>query len=111
MVDARLSSPRGAQTIALVLPPGRATVVTVAGIQAIPRNDMVILRGVPPEGMEVVLHSVGRMPIAVTIFDVTTGLPSADLAPVAHAVLDARDARAVQTQEGDVTIVAHHLDL
>ena len=111
MVNARLSSPRGARTIALVLPAGRATVVTVAGLQAIPRNDMVILRGVPAEGLEVVLHAAGRTPIALTVFDVTPGLPPADVAPVAHAVLDARDARAVPTQEGDVTIVARHAEL
>jgi hypothetical protein len=111
MVSARISSSRGARTIALVLPAGRATVVTVAGFQAIPRHDMVILRGVPAEGMEVVLHAAGRAPIPVTIFDVTPGLPTADVAPVAHAALDARDARAVPTQEGDVTIVAHHAEL
>jgi len=110
-VDARLSSPRGARTIALVLPAGRATVVTVAGLRATPRNDMIVLRGVPPEGIEVVLHAAGPTPISFTVFDVTSGLPPADVAPLAHAVQNARDARAVQTQEGDVTIVSRHLEL
>jgi hypothetical protein len=110
-VDARLSSPRGARTIALVLPAGRATVVTVAGLRAMPRNDMIILRGVPAEGIEVVLHAIGATPISFTVFDVTPGLPPADAAPLAHAVQNARDVRAVQTQEGDVTIVSRHLEL
>ena len=111
MVDVRLSSPRGARTIGLVLPAGRAAVVTVGGHQAIPRNDMLLLRGVPADGIEIVVNAVGRTPIPVTVLDVTSGLPTADVAPLAHAVLDARDARAVQTQEGDVTIVGRHLDL
>ena len=110
-VSARLTSPRGARTMAIVLPTGRATVVRVEGLAAIPRNDMVILRAVPAEGIEVAFNAVGRTPIALTILDITAGVPTADVAPVARAVLDARDARASQTQEGDITIVGRHVEL
>lgn len=111
MVSARLSSPRGARTLAIVLPAGRPTAITVGGHAALPRNDMLVLRAVPPEGIEVVLNAVERRPITLTILDITPGLPAATDAPVAHAVHDARDSSAVQTQEGDVTIVGRQLEL
>lgn len=75
------------------------------------RNGAVVLRGVPDAGVEVVLEADGQKPIALTMLEVASGLPPADAAPIAHAVLGARDERAVQTQEGDVTIVAAHIEL
>ncbi|MDB4998021.1 MAG: Peptidase, family, partial [Myxococcaceae bacterium] len=110
-VRARIESPRGARSIAVLLPATRATLVTVEGILALPHDDMVLLRAVPREGLDVVFEAVGEQPIAITVLDITSGLPPADVAPIAHAVLDARDARATQTQEGDVTMVGRHLDL
>jgi hypothetical protein len=111
MVSVRLSSARGAQTLAIVLPSGRPTAISVGGHAALPRNDMLVLRAVPPEGIEVMLNATERRPIALTVLDITPGLPSASDSPVAHAVQEARDARAVQTQEGDVTIVGRQLEL
>ena len=110
-MSVRLSSPRGARTIAIVLPAGRPTLVMVGGLRAIPRNDMVVMRAVPAEGIEVLFRAEGPRPIALTILDITPGLPAGEVAPVARAVLDARDARAVQTQEGDVTMVGRHFEL
>ena len=106
-----LQSQRGAKTIALVLPAGRRTDVVVEGVVAIPRNEALVFRGVPAEGIEVVLTGEGAGLFALTIFDVTPGLPPVDVAPIANAVRDARPREAVQTQEGDVTIVAAHVEL
>jgi hypothetical protein len=110
-VRARLQSPRGARTIALVLPASRATTVTVEGHVGIPHNDALVLRGVVKDGIEVTIEADGQKAIALTILDVTPGLPSREVAPIARDVLDARDARAVQSQEGDLTIVANHVEL
>jgi hypothetical protein len=107
----RLRSQRGARTIAVLLPPGRATVVTVEGHTALPRNDALVLRGVPADGVEVTFDADGQKPIALTILDITRGLPPREVAPIARDVLDARDARAMQTQEGDVTIAVDHTEL
>lgn len=108
---ARLSSPRHVRTLALVLPSDRVTTVHVEGRLATPRNGAVVLRGVPDTGVEVTLEASGQKPIALTILEIAPGLPPADAAPIAHAVLGARDVRAVQTQEGDVTIVAAPTEL
>jgi hypothetical protein len=108
LVRVRITSPRHARTIALA--PGSANVtVRVRGELAIPRNGMVVLRGVPDEGLEVELGSAA--PISLTILEVTPGLPPEESAKVAHDVLRARDARAVPTQEGDVTIVTRRFEL
>jgi hypothetical protein len=108
LVRVRLTSPRQARTLALVLERPDMTAY-VGGELAVARNDTVVLRGVPPEGIEVELEAPGA--IALTLLDVTPGLPPAEIAPIAHAVLDARDDRAVQTQEGDITILARHIEL
>lgn len=75
-----------------------------------PRNGMVVLRGVPDEGLEIELGGSAG-PIALTVLDITRGLPPPDVAPLAHDVLRARDARAVPTQEGDITILSRRFDL
>ena len=110
-VRVRLSSPRGARTLVILLPAGRLTVAIVENVEALPRWGAVVLRAVPPEGIEVGLHAVGQAPIAFTLFDVSSGLPAADVAPIANAVRAARPREATQTQEGDITIVSRQLEL
>ena len=83
----------------------------VEGRAAIPHRDAVVLRSVPAEGFEVTLDVSGAGPIALTLLDLTPGLPPPDVAPIARAVRDARSAAAVQTQEGDLTIAGRHLEL
>ena len=110
-VRARIASPRGARTIMVLLPAGRSTAMMVEGRAAIPHRDAVVLRSVPAEGFEVTLDVSGAGPIALTLLDLTPGLPPPDVAPIARAVRDARSAAAVQTQEGDLTIAGRHLEL
>jgi hypothetical protein len=110
-VRARFSSPRHVRTLALVLPSDRITTVHVEGQLAMPRNGAVVLRGVPDTGVEVTLEANEQKPVALTVLEIAPGLPPAEAAPIARAVLGARDARAVPTQEGDITIVAAHLEL
>ncbi len=106
----RLVSPRGARTIAILMPPAAVMTIDVEGQTAIPRRGAIVVRGVPPEGVEVVVTHQGPQRVMLTILDITPGLPT-DAAPVARAVLDARPAEAVQTQEGDVTIATAQLEL
>ena len=110
-VRVRLRSVRGARTLALLLPAGRVIDVVCEGRTAIPRRGAVVFRGVPAEGIELRLTAEGSRPIDLTVLDVTSGVPSADIAPTAHAVLEARPAEAVQTQEGDITIATRQLQL
>lgn len=110
-VRLRVESPRGARTIAVVLPEARRTTMTVEGQLASARNGATVLRAVPREGLELTLDAQGEDPIVLTLLDITPGLPPANLAPRARAVLDARPREATQTQEGDVTIVARRLQL
>jgi hypothetical protein len=111
MVRVRLASPRGARTLVVELPPDGGVHVLVEGETALPRNGLLVLRAVPAEGVVLDIAIDGGRRAALTLLDVTPGLPSPDAAPVAHDVLRARDARGVQTQEGDVTLVARHVDL
>jgi hypothetical protein len=110
-VRARLRSTRGATTLGLVLPAGRHAEVVVEGERAVPRGDALALRAVPAEGVEITLSADGEGPLALVLLDVTSGLPSAAVAPVARAVLEARPAEATQTQEGDVTVASRPLTL
>ena len=110
-VRARLASPRGARTIMVLLPSGRSTAMTVEGLAAIPHDEAVVLRAVPAEGLEVTLDVSGAGPIALTLLDMTPGLPPSGVAPIAGAVRDARSSAAVQTQDGDVTIAGRRLEL
>jgi len=98
----RFASPRGAKTIALLVPASAQLAVEVDGQVAIPRRGAIVLRAVPMGGIEVVLRGTSKEPL--TVLDVSPGVPAG--APVAQAVLAARPASAVQTQEGDVTIVS-----
>lgn len=112
----RVESPRGARTIAVLLPGSPRLTLSVAGQIAIPRNDAVVLRAVPREGMVLDIESVtgaDDAPIVLTLVDSTPGLPpdAATTAPLARAVLDARPPEATQTQEGDVTLVARRIEL
>jgi hypothetical protein len=107
----RLTSARGAKTIAILIPPEAALTITVGGQTAIPHRSALVLRAVPAEGIEVVFAHHSPKPVTVTLLDVTPGLPPPETAPVARAVHDARPAEAVQTQEGDITIVTTALDL
>lgn len=104
----RLFSPRGAKTIALLVPAGTPLTIGVDGQTAIPSRNAVVLRAVPAEGIEVVFTHQGPERVVLTLLDVTPGLPPA---PVARAVLDARPAEAVETQEGDITISTTFLEL
>jgi hypothetical protein len=108
---ARVASSRGARTLVLLLPPERAVAVRVEGQAAMVVHDAVVLRAVPADGIEIALDALGEKPIPITLLDVASGLPPASVAPVAQAVLGARDARAVQTQEGDLTISSRRIDL
>ena len=107
----RLISPRGAPTMAVLVPASAAITIKLEGQTAIPRRDALVLRAVPAEGIEVIVTRPDAKPVTLTILDVTSGLPPADAAPVARAVLEARPAEAVQTQEGDLTIATTSLEL
>ncbi|MDB4942009.1 MAG: Peptidase, family [Labilithrix sp.] len=98
-------SARGATTFAVLFPQGAPPgAITVDGQLATARSGAVFLRGVPPEGatLRFARGTGGR--VAVSVVDVTTGLPEGS--PVANAVRAARPEEAVETQEGDVTVVA-----
>jgi len=107
----RVASPRGARTMVVVLPPAASMRVKVDGQTAIPQRGAVVLRGVPPEGVELEIEVGSGSPGTLTLLDVTPGLPPASEAPIAHDVLRARGALGAQTQEGDVTLVAQHITL
>ena len=102
----RLRSARGAPTLAIVLPVDRFVSVSVEGQPAAPRHGAVAFRGVPPEGVEIIMIVGGTSPVDVTILDTSPGVPNA-----ARGVRDARPAEATQTQEGDTTIVSRHVAL
>jgi peptidase M28-like protein len=108
-VRLRVRSPRGATTLALVLPQGRAIEVTVEGKRAQPRWGYVVgLKAGPPEGFEVALDANGSEPIPVTLLDRDSGLPPGSLAASAAR---ARPKEATPTQDGDVTVVSRSLSL
>jgi hypothetical protein len=109
-VRVRIQSRRGATTVGVVLPPSRRPTVEVEGQPAFPDEGTVVLRAVPDEGFVIAIAADGRAPIALTLLDITPGPPPAG-AELARAVLAARPAEATQTQEGDVTVVARHLEL
>ena len=108
-VRARVVSKRGARTLVVLLPAGAR--VSLEGQAASPRNGMLVLRAVPAEGVELTVELDGAHRGPLTLLDVTPGLPPASAALTARAVEAARDSRAVQTQEGDVTIAARRIEL
>ena len=105
----RLVSRRGASTFVIELPPDVVLPVRVDGQKAMPRRGTIVLRGVPALGIELLLERSDARPLTLTILDVTSGVPVAS--PVARAVAAARPAEAVQTQDGDLTLVSTTLDL
>ena len=107
-VRARLVSSRGARTLVVLLPSWGVR-VNVEGQPALPRNGVLLLRAVPVEGVEVVFEIDCCRQTFLTVLDVTPGVPPES--PIALDVLGARDSRAVQTQEGDVTLTARRIEL
>lgn len=105
-VRARLRSPRGASSLAIVLPFGRHVEVKVEGRFAIPRQvlsgSVVGLLAVPAEGVVVELDSPSSGPIAFTLLDRSFSLPPGTKAEAAAA---ARPKNATPSQDGDVTVV------
>ncbi len=91
------------------LPPDVAVPIRVDGQKAVPRRGTIVLRGVPAAGIELLLERSDPRPLTLTILDVTSGVP--DDSAVARAVASARTAEAVQTQDGDLTMVSTTLDL
>jgi len=109
-VRVRLRSSRGARALAVLLPPGRQVTVVVDGQTAITRSDSVAFPGVTAEGIEVAFRAAGTSPIDLTLLDISTGVPEGSDA-LGEKVRAARPASAVQTQEGDTTIVSRRLQL
>ena len=111
-VRARLRSPRGASSLAIVLPLGRHVEVKVEGRFAIPRpvltGSVVGLLAVPAEGVVVELDSPSSGPIAFTLLDRSFSLPPGTKAEAAAA---ARPKNATPFQDGDVTVVTTALSL
>jgi len=111
-VRARLRSPRGASSLAIVLPLGRHVEVKVEGRFAIPRpilsGSLVGLLAVPAEGVVVELDSPSSGPIAFTLLDRSYSLPPGTKAEAAAA---ARPKNATPFQDGDVTVVTTALSL
>lgn len=110
-VRARLVSPRGAPTVALLLPPGaRVRSVAVEGVP-LPEPPPLALRffggdrlvacvTTPPAGVTVELAFEGAAPVAATLVDRSRGLP-----PAGAALVAARPPDAVPFREGDTTVV------
>ncbi len=109
-VRARLSSPRGAPVVLLLLPPSaRLVAATVAGVEvpvppprALARSGGYRLVGsmtAPPEGVLVELALSGDGRIEVVVVDRSRGLPDTGAPLVA-----ARPDTAVPSGEGDVTV-------
>jgi len=105
----RLVSRRGAKTFIIELAPGVVVSLHVGGQAVVPERGVVVLRGVPAAGIEVLLTRSNAAPLALTILDVTSGVPEGS--PLARATLAARTAEAAQTQDGDVTMVGTVLEL
>lgn len=85
---------------------GRRVSVSLSGAEATPRSGAVLLRAVPPEGIGLDLDADGTEPIDAELLDVTNDLP-----PSAAKVVDARPKTAVETQEGDMTVIARRVRL
>ncbi len=104
----RLVSRRGARTFVIELPPDVVVPIRVDGQKATSRRGTIVLRGVPAAGIELLLERSDPRPLTLTILDVTSGVPDS---AVARAVASARPPEAVQTQDGDLTLVSTTLDL
>lgn len=109
-VRARLWSPRGAPSLALVLPAARPVDVRAFGqvVNARPvvGGSLVGLFAVPPSGALVELEARGDEPIAATLIDMTEGVPPGT---AAAAVVSARPPEAAPFQDGDSTLMTSHV--
>jgi len=104
-----VTSPRGARTMMVSFGLSRWVRVTFAGEggeEASRRNGAVLLRAVPAEGVELVIEAGGTEPIEMQVLDVTNDLP-----PSAGSIAGARPRTAVQTQEGDMTVISRRVRL
>jgi hypothetical protein len=112
----RLSSPRGAPELQLVVPPqARVQSFSVDGTEVPPPvaklarwfgGHAVHRFPARPGGTEVSLRVEGAPPLEVVIADSSPGLPAS-----AREVVHARDEVAVPVQEGDVTLLTRRLRL
>ena len=111
-VRTRVRSPRGAPSLALVLPRDRHVEVKVEGRWASPRpiaeGSMVGLFAVPTDGVVVELESPVAGPITLTLLDRFTGVPAGTTADDA---VRARPKEATPSQDGDVTVVSTVISL
>ncbi len=104
---AHLASPRGARTLLVILPPGaqakitRANGVLPIGPRALSQDGWrsFTFLAVPREGIDLDFALDGD-PVELTILDATPGVP-----PSGGSIVAARPLTAVQTQDGDVTIL------
>ena len=99
-VRARVRSPRGAWGASLRLEP-RARAITVQGQRLAPAAGLAgcDLLALPPEGLELLLE-LPAGEVGWTLFDTSAGVPASGA-----ALLAARPAWAVQSQQGDLTTV------
>ena len=95
-----VTSPRGAKTLMVVTD---ATSAIVEGVAAPMIQQAFLVRGIPASGVDITLANARSL----TVLDLTYGVPSDS--PIAVAVRDARPPTAVQTQEGDLTVVSTEL--
>lgn len=105
----RVTSQRQAQSLVLLIAPGTDMRVMMANqLAATPRYlpsgwAALMLYAVPPEGVELFL-SGSIAPAEAVLLDVTPGVPEA-----AARLVRARPRDAVQSQDGDVTVVSRRL--
>jgi hypothetical protein len=113
-IRARVRSPRGADTIALVFPPDDIVEATVEGRAVSPRRlgsvALLALLAVPADGEIVELAPRPGGPVRLTLFDRSFGLPAGSKAEAA-ARARALVSDAMPTQDGDVTVLSRSVDL
>lgn len=113
-VRLRLSSPRGAPVVLLLLgPEARLVSAAVNGVAVPPPRPKfeALTRGVrlvgcatmPPEGVELELVLASERPVDVTVIDGSPGLP-----PSAATLAAARPPGTVASQDGDATLASSH---
>ncbi|WP_295681354.1 M20/M25/M40 family metallo-hydrolase [uncultured Nevskia sp.] len=111
--EARLQSPRGANSISLCWPPGSAPTRLVLGGHRLPEPDTRTLKALEtrragwrcisdhalnPDGVTLAFTLPSAAPVEALLFDRSAGLPPAGL-----KLLMARPETAVRSQDGDVT--------
>lgn len=104
-----VSSPRGARSMMVSFGVTRSVRITFGGEggeEASTRNGALLLRAVPPEGVALIIDASGTDAIEMQVIDVTHDLP-----PSAGPIAGARPSAAVQTQEGDMTVISRRVRL